>query len=781
MKFFKLSILVVFVLVLLGSVIPFNKADAQVFTSVCGYDESTNSDILCNYEIEIEEGNNPPAWSTIHINFIFLSSTSDLVGNPSFVKDGSTGDLYNFSPNACNGSSCYQHQKNTNGNGGVVNVNFRWNTSYGVYEYIENILYTVNGNQGGIYATLNANPVNSSSGDVTITFTSSYSGDDCRLYNWDWITSQQTGPILATGSPSGTYNTSIDSDKGYYLSCYKPSFPTPSTDIVIVNKVPLVEPTVELSFDQERGVRDLVEANTTTLTGATHLSVYVVGLPTGESCVLKKNQDGNISELGTFYNNFIPQNNPYSNLGSNNSFYLDCSDPADDTPLLNAKGQLGTLSGPASCIIPVGERYCTNVPLTWNTINPIDGPTTQIINDDEDQVLATGNSGTQQGVTLPYSGGSVTIKAVNYISGYVNVGDSGDAVENEIADRITILTSCAEGSTWNGTACAPNAPAPSDLTASVPPEYLVMVNTPVNFTSTILNQGSGSTLNTFSNKFQIASSVNGQGTIIDIASTPSPMPILAGGASRVATSATHTFTNMGNRSVRACADNTSVIAESNEGNNCSAWRNVEVSNIGSIDLMASAPPVLPVTIGTPISFTSIISNNGNISTGATFYNSFQFATGADGEGPIFPLINSTPRPMPILGGNQAATATSLAQTFTGPARTISVRACADNNVSMVGAITESNEGNNCSSWTNISIGGQSDLVSSLTAPTSVVRGVATSFFATITNQGQGSTVDPFFNLFQTSTEPNGGGTVSDFRTNTTMSPLAAGAHIQQVL
>ncbi len=137
--------------------------------------------------------------------------------------------------------------------------------------------------------------------------------------------------------------------------------------------------------------------------------------------------------------------------------------------------------------------------------------------------------------------------------------------------------------------------------------------------------------------------------------------------------------------------------------------------------------------------------------------------------------------MPILGGNQAATATSLAQTFTGPARTISVRACADNNVSMVGAITESNEGNNCSSWTNISIGGQSDLVSSLTAPTSVVRGVATSFFATITNQGQGSTVDPFFNLFQTSTEANGGGTVSDFRTNTTMSPLAAGAHIQQVL
>ncbi|MDQ5922646.1 MAG: hypothetical protein QG644_354, partial [Patescibacteria group bacterium] len=35
--------------------------------------------------------------------------------------------------------------------------------------------------------------------------------------------------------------------------------------------------------------------------------------------------------------------------------------------------------------------------------------------------------------------------------------------------------------------------------------------------------------------------------------------------------------------------------------------------------------------------------------------------------------------------------------------TYSVRACADNNASFVGAITEGNEGNNCSAWRDVSV------------------------------------------------------------------------------
>jgi hypothetical protein len=172
MKFFKFSILVVFVLVVLGGIAPLHKADAQVFTSVCGYNESNSTDIICTYEVKIEEGNTPPAYSTIHSDFIFLGSTDNLVGNPTFVSGINYGELYTYYPNACNGSACYQRQYTTDGNGGVIELLFKWETSYGVYEYTKSMLYTVNGSSGSnaYYTTINANPVNTSSGDVAITF-----------------------------------------------------------------------------------------------------------------------------------------------------------------------------------------------------------------------------------------------------------------------------------------------------------------------------------------------------------------------------------------------------------------------------------------------------------------------------------------------------------------------------------------------------------------------------------------------------------------------------------
>jgi hypothetical protein len=62
--------------------------------------------------------------------------------------------------------------------------------------------------------------------------------------------------------------------------------------------------------------------------------------------------------------------------------------------------------------------------------------------------------------------------------------------------------------------------------------------------------------------------------------SPTAMAALTTGGS-ASTTTSHTFTSAGTYYVRACADktsrsNTGLITESNEGDNCSAWTNVNV-------------------------------------------------------------------------------------------------------------------------------------------------------------------------------------------------------------
>ena len=129
---------------------------------------------------------------------------------------------------------------------------------------------------------------------------------------------------------------------------------------------------------------------------------------------------------------------------------------------------------------------------------------------------------------------------------------------------------------------------------------------------------------------------------------------------------------------------------------------VVVEAAPTIDLTASAPTQNTAIIGTAQTFTSTITNSGNTTTGASFYNSLQVATGAGGAGAVTPLIASTPSPMTarVAGGTGTATAQ---YTFTGSAGTRSVRFCADQNTSMSGTITESNETNNCSAWRDVTV------------------------------------------------------------------------------
>jgi plastocyanin len=118
------------------------------------------------------------------------------------------------------------------------------------------------------------------------------------------------------------------------------------------------------------------------------------------------------------------------------------------------------------------------------------------------------------------------------------------------------------------------------------------------------------------------------------------------------------------------------------------------------DLTAGAPSPATATAGTALTFTTTISNIGAASTGASFNNVLRVATAAGGGGTVsYPSATS----LAALGPGASNPVTSATYTFPS-AGTYSVNTCADNNTSMVGAITESNEGNNCGAWTDVVVG-----------------------------------------------------------------------------
>jgi hypothetical protein len=87
--------------------------------------------------------------------------------------------------------------------------------------------------------------------------------------------------------------------------------------------------------------------------------------------------------------------------------------------------------------------------------------------------------------------------------------------------------------------------------------------------------------------------------------------------------------------------------------------------------------------------------------GGSFLNLFQVASAPDGGGTV---TNVTP-PVSISGSMAPGATRNISTSYTFlTAGTYSVRACADTNILGVGTVTESNEVNNCSAWTNIPVG-----------------------------------------------------------------------------
>ena len=118
--------------------------------------------------------------------------------------------------------------------------------------------------------------------------------------------------------------------------------------------------------------------------------------------------------------------------------------------------------------------------------------------------------------------------------------------------------------------------------------------------------------------------------------------------------------------------------------------------VGYVDLTTGNTTPTTATVGTAITLTATITNGGNASTGVSFTTLFQKANDAIGTGAVDIGTDSDP----ILSAG-ASTPTTLSYTFT-TAGTTYIRACADKSSSgNNGVIPESNENNNCGTWTAI--------------------------------------------------------------------------------
>jgi len=83
--------------------------------------------------------------------------------------------------------------------------------------------------------------------------------------------------------------------------------------------------------------------------------------------------------------------------------------------------------------------------------------------------------------------------------------------------------------------------------------------------------------------------------------------------------------------------------------------------------------------------------------------------------------------------------------------TYSIRACADKSSSgSSGTIFESNETDNCSAWTNVTVGlpPLPDLVANAPSPVNAVVNTSVTFSSVIQNIGNAGTGASFYNIFQ---------------------------------
>ncbi|MBU1754881.1 hypothetical protein KKH81_01180, partial [Patescibacteria group bacterium] len=191
--------------------------------------------------------------------------------------------------------------------------------------------------------------------------------------------------------------------------------------------------------------------------------------------------------------------------------------------------------------------------------------------------------------------------------------------------------------------------------------------------------------------------------------TANPATITAGGSSTLTWTSTNanscsinqgvgtvTPTAGGSVTVTPAGSTTYTITCIGDGGEGTATAAVTLN--GGPDLTASSVSPTSAVLNQATSLSAVISNLGGAATGATTNNVFQIDSNSDHSSGVASYAGSQTASIPASG----SASTNLSRTFTSVG-TWYVRVCADNNTGMVGAVTETNESNNCGAWTAISV------------------------------------------------------------------------------
>jgi hypothetical protein len=832
-------------------------ASADTFNSTCGYNTAGNgNNVSCTYTIDVGTVNSGEA---INTSFIQSNSVSGFYAGPTTVKwNGSNGLINSCSSAPCTASYINQYTtpviyaSSYNGNYDL-NILATW-TFAGSYTSNINVPYQVvggtsggggsggGGSPPGGYFGLNvyANPGSVIQGESTVISWSKYgnitlNNNSCNVYKKLASAGGSSVGTLVYGGPGPSYQTDeLYENTIYTVSCDYTVAKNPSSkkfafisDVFAAQTPVWGEVTVEVISPSSTNVslslkpdnqKDLVKYGSTDLIGRSYLDVNIYNLPVNKYCDLKNiTTNTNIKTYGPGFDSYVDSLS-FDNFQYNDTeFKIVCNDQNSTSDSLTVKAQSGTLSSStvSACTNPSGGSNCCTIPsgasncsssqtISWTTTNPYYGYNSYVIKDGAGNVGSPANNSSNTAITVAY--GSNKYRLFNKVDGENN----GPAVSNEI-NNIEIIGQCLLPSTWDGTKCV--SPGQKDLIAYPVTPQSATVNQYVSFSSVIKNQGTQSTGASFYNKFQTATGFNGINPIgLSEYDATSVMSTLASGSQATSTTSIK-FTTPGAYYIRACADESTITINNNkinedsfENNNCSDWRGVTVSLAAAPDLVSSVTTPTSAIFGTPKVFTSTITNQGNLSTGAKFYNLFQVATlgggssgGAGGnttmntnkwtriissifgqtkvvEAVVYNVIGnySTVLQMNTLASGASATATSPAISF--PATGIYyVRACADKNgPANTGIITESNEANNCGDWVAVNVTSLTlpDLTASSITPRVAVEKVPVTFSATITNLGASSTGIGFKGLVQTANDIEGGSAVNFFEVS--MTPLSGG-------
>ena len=189
-----------------------------------------------------------------------------------------------------------------------------------------------------------------------------------------------------------------------------------------------------------------------------------------------------------------------------------------------------------------------------------------------DPAMATLTSGSSSVATKSYafpSAGTFYMRACADKSSSASTGSITEANETN---------NCSPA--WTAVTVGNSTP---NLTVGSPTPTSAVAGVPTNLSAVVYNIGNASTGINFDNLFQVNTGSGGGGTLVtpEIQWVNVPSGLAFGSDTTIST--TYTFPSVATYSIRACADkwnaaDTGRITESNEGDNCSNWVNVDVVN-----------------------------------------------------------------------------------------------------------------------------------------------------------------------------------------------------------